>query len=172
MERKTFKAEATIVTPDLTPPDTRVTLVKPTAASPSLFSVSVTGTDAGGSGLAYFDVYVEIDHGKPGAILKQIAHILAGSAVKGVYTQTLTFQAIVDGTSHDYRFFSHGADRAGNVEAVPSYPADVLLAGQEFDAVSSHPFIDGATEDANPPRHGTPICTSVGCSVGLGELIG
>ncbi len=98
---------------DVVPPASQVT----TAAhvSTGLFTVQMTGTKASGSALTQFDVYVSIDSS---------AAILIGSANGtslggGNYSGSIVFQGILDGMSHNYRFYSRARDGAGNVEAAP-----------------------------------------------------
>lgn len=106
-------AEASTYVPDLTPPDTRVTAVN--SATPT-FTVTMTGTDGGGSGLAFFDVFVSVDGGPPTAV----GRLTAGAPAAGVYSRSLAYQAIADNLNHSYRFFSVGVDALGNTEAAPA----------------------------------------------------
>ena len=56
------KVEASTVLPNLNTPVTAVA-TSSSANSNGFFTLNLTGTDAGGSGLTYFDVWVEIDGG-------------------------------------------------------------------------------------------------------------
>jgi hypothetical protein len=98
---------------DVAPPVTQVTTAVPTSSG--LFTVSITGSKASGSPLAVFDLYVSIDGGAAVLIRSATAVSLGG----GNYSGKTPFQAILDGTSHTYRFYSRGRDDAGNVEAAP-----------------------------------------------------
>ena len=98
---------------DVAPPATQVTTAVPTSSG--LFTVSITGSKASGSPLAVFDLYVSIDGGAAVLIRSATAVSLGG----GNYSGKTPFQAILDGTSHTYRFYSRGRDDAGNVEAAP-----------------------------------------------------
>ncbi len=109
-------AEASTYVPDLSPPATAVLSVS--AATPT-FAIEVTGTDAGGSGLAFFEVFVRVD----GGAAVRVSRLSAGPVgVDGVYRRSLTYQAIVDGAAHTYDFYSVGIDGAGNTEPAPSTP--------------------------------------------------
>jgi hypothetical protein len=98
---------------DVAPPATQVTTAVPTSSG--LFTVSITGSKASGSPLAVFDLYVSIDGGAAVLIRSATAVSLGG----GNYSGKTPFQAILDGTSHTYRFYSRGRDDSGNVEAAP-----------------------------------------------------
>jgi RHS repeat-associated protein len=76
------------------------------AASPASFTVSWSGSDnSGGSGVAFFDVYVS-DNGGP------FVALLTGT------TQTSTTFTGQDG--HTYGFYSVATDNAGNVQPAPA----------------------------------------------------
>jgi len=130
VEIKSPLIEASTYLPDLTPPVTSVdgtTGANPSSVSPSTgtFTLDVTGTDAGGSGLAYFQVWVSIDAHAPVEIN---AAIPAGVPDKsGTYHATLLDQGLTDGATHQYRFYTTGIDGAGNVEAAHPYPSDVIF---------------------------------------------
>ncbi len=115
--------EASTFLSDLTPPVTSVngtTATNPStvAASTGTFTLNVSGTDAGGSGLAYFEVFVSVDAQTPVEIN---AAIPAGVADKsGDYRATILYQGLTDGVAHQYHFYSIGIDGAGNVQATPS----------------------------------------------------
>ena len=111
-------AEASTYVPDLDPPVTRV--LPPLAAdiaSPT-FLLNVQGTDSGASGLRQFDVYVAVD----GGAAQKFAEIAAGLPAMGLYSGQATYQAIADGNSHTYAFFSVGIDGNHNVEPAPAMP--------------------------------------------------
>jgi hypothetical protein len=113
-ENKPVAIEASTYVPDLTAPETQVTSVD---SATSTFTIDVSGTDAGGSGLAFFDVYVQIDGGP----VQHLATLNAGSPDgSGVYYDSVAYQAIADGNPHTYRFFSRGADQEDNLEAAPA----------------------------------------------------
>ena len=94
-------------------------------SSTSTFDVTTTGTDSGGSGLRFFDVFVQVDGGSA----QQIGRLSAGSPdLGGHYTRSLDYQATSDGLSHTYRFYSTGEDGNGNIEAAPTDPnADIVV---------------------------------------------
>ncbi len=117
--------EASTYVPDLTPPVTAVdgtTGANPTTVNPSTgtFTLEVTGSDTGGSGLAYFEVFVAIDAQPPQQIGTAIP---AGPPNQGGKTvATVSYPGLTDGATHTYQFFSIGLDGAGNVEASPTTP--------------------------------------------------
>ena len=121
VESKAVTYEAGTFVPDLTPPATRAVSATPNAAT-AQFTISLTGTDAGGSGLQTFEVFAQLDNG----LVTQFATLPAGSPNgSGVYNATVTYQAAADGLSHTYRFYSKGIDGAGNTEADHVFPNDV-----------------------------------------------
>jgi Dockerin type I domain len=79
-----------------------VTSVDTTTAT---FKIGLSGTDSGGSGVAWISLFVQVDHGAPTLVAK----VAAG-------TTSVSYNALVDGEMHTYRFFSQGVDAAGNVE--------------------------------------------------------
>jgi hypothetical protein len=90
---------------DSAAPTSRVNVLPATEGSPS-FMVSWSGQDnAGGSGIASFDVYVSDN----------------GGAYTAFQTATTGISAAFVGTpGHTYNFFSIATDLAGNVEASPT----------------------------------------------------
>ncbi len=110
--------EASTFVPDLTPPTTRVTSV---GAKTSNFQVTVQGSDTGGSGLAYSLVFVRVDGGAP----RQIGVLDTPSG-------TIPYEAIADGKSHTYVFYSQGVDGAGNVQAPPSETGGAVTVTAKF----------------------------------------
>lgn len=123
VEQKAVTIEAGTYVPDLTLP---TTVVASATANPltALFTVAVTGTDAGSSGLATFQVFVQVD----GGAIQQVASVAAGTPdPSGNYSDLIVYQASADGTSHTYRFFSKGIDGAGNVEADHASPDDIVV---------------------------------------------
>jgi len=105
---------------EVTAPETSVTSAE--ANSSGLFTISAVGRDAGGSGLSWFDVYLQIDAGSA----QLIAHLPAGTATDGNYSATAFYQTQFDGATHLYRFYSVGTDGAGNMEPPPQGSADIV----------------------------------------------
>jgi hypothetical protein len=105
---------------DTTPPTSSVTLL-PNYETSGSFTVAWSGDDAGGSGIAAFDVYVS-DNGAAYTLFQ--SHITGTSA---------TF-AGQDG--HRYRFYSVATDSAGNAELAPS-SADATTLVDSSNPVSS-----------------------------------
>ena len=122
-ESKGRLIEASTYVPDLTPPTTRVTSVD--ASSPTL-RVSVSGSDAGGSGLAYTLVFVRVDDGAA----RQIGVLSTASG-------TIPYEAIADGNAHTYVFYSQGVDGAGNIQPPPSNASMGLSVTATFNAPAS-----------------------------------
>ncbi len=115
--------EASTYLPDLTPPVTSVdgtTGPNPSLVNPStgMFTLSITGADAGGSGLTYFKIFVAVDAG----VYSQVgAAIPAGPPdSQGNVHATIPYQGLTDGTQHTYSFFSIGLDGAGNIQTPPA----------------------------------------------------
>ncbi|MDX1925336.1 MAG: right-handed parallel beta-helix repeat-containing protein [Pirellulaceae bacterium] len=122
VESKLAVAEAVIYVPDLSPPTTNVSFVDSTNPT---FRIDVVGSDVGSSGMNSFAIYVQVDGGTP----TQIGILPAGlPSQDSLHRGSVAFQAIADGQSHSYRFYSIGSDRRGNVEAPPSSPSsDIVL---------------------------------------------
>ena len=104
--------EASTDLPNLDTPATQVTSSS-VYNGDGTFTLSLSGTDAGGSGLAYFEVYVSIGAGTP---------VLIGPAIPaGVDNSSGTYQATTTyvmpssdyGPSNTYKFYSVGIDAAG-----------------------------------------------------------
>jgi RHS repeat-associated protein len=113
------------------------------ATSPPNFQVSATGQDdAGGSGIANFDIYVS-DNGGP--FVLWLSH--------------MTGQATYHGTAgHTYGFFSVAYDNVGNRQAQPPDQAEATT--QVFSMV--------ATPLALTPVEGQPFTTTVATFTDLG----
>jgi hypothetical protein len=99
---------------DLDKPTTQVSSA--TANSTGLFSISVHGSDSGGSQLASFDLYVAIDSGTASFV----GSVSAGQGSGGIHVASISYQGIADGNQHTYRFYSRGRDSLGNVEDAPA----------------------------------------------------
>lgn len=121
VESKGVHVEAGTYVPDLDPPETGVSAVDSATAT---FTVEFTGTDAGGSGLSFFDIFVQIDGGSVNLVGRRNA---GDPAAGGVYSGSTVFQARSDGQPHTYRFFSVGLDGNNNVEPAPSGIDDMLV---------------------------------------------
>ncbi|MFN0053202.1 MAG: dockerin type I domain-containing protein, partial [Planctomycetales bacterium] len=100
-------------------PDTQVTNVDSTT---STLGISIQGRDLGGGRLVAFDLYVSVDEAVPVKRLRITAGAPNGS---GIVLATTQYQALADGSSHSYRFYTVGIDDVGNTEAAPAAPADV-----------------------------------------------
>ena len=124
-------ADAQISVGDFDPPATAVVAATPNSSG--LFQVAVSGTDTGGGVLSFFDVYVAID----GGTAQLIGTISASQSAQGGYNGSTTFQGIVDGQLHSYRFFSIGRDSRGNIESAPGHTSDIV-ASYTFSAASLH----------------------------------
>ena len=125
-ESKAIAIEASTYVPDLTAPITQVSAVGNTT-TPN-FIVNWQGSDAGGSGLRFVDLYVKVDNQSP----RIFGRDAAGMAnAQGAYYGTVGYAAVIDGVSHSYRFYSVGIDGATNpgpnVEEHPTAPQDVVV---------------------------------------------
>ncbi len=106
--------DATIRVNDLDPPETQV--VSAVTNPLGQFTLTLSGSERGGSSLSRFDLYVSID----GAPAAYAGSAVAGAAgVGGVHQVTMVYQGLADGLSHTYRFSTRGADTAGNLEPLP-----------------------------------------------------
>ena len=89
--------EASTDLPNLNTPATQVTSSSTYNAN-GTFTLNLTGTDAGGSGLAYFEVYVAIDAQTPVLIGPAIPAGVANS--KGTYQATISYGCRSATTAH------------------------------------------------------------------------
>ena len=108
-------------------PDTAVTSVALVGKGPA-FKVDFQGTDAAGKGVASFQIFVSVDN----AAAAKIATVPGGTPFKTVYSGSTTYQAIVDGKSHQYRFYSCGVDTVGGTEAAPLAATDDVAVSAQF----------------------------------------
>ena len=131
--------EASTSVPDLNPPVTHVLASSPSyswgqfpssefsSLSPSSYSNGVftlnwagadpdqnSGVPAGS--IALVDIYVEIDNGTP-ALIGQLNGLTPNS--NGVYSGSLSYDALADGQSHNYSFFSVGVDDQQKAQYAP-----------------------------------------------------
>jgi hypothetical protein len=119
-EDEPIDVDAQIIVPDLSAPETNVVSVD--VSSPT-FKVDVQGTDEG-TEIDFFELYVEID----GSVLHHFATISAGEPnATGVFEASIPYQAIIDGQTHSYRFYSIGQDIVGNREGIAGAESDVLV---------------------------------------------
>ena len=109
VENKLVSTEAGTFVPDLTAPVTTTISATPNDST-AQFTINVSGSDSGGSGLATFAIYAQVDNGP----VQQVASFAAGTPnSSGVYTGTTINQAAADSLSHTYRFNSKGIYAAG-----------------------------------------------------------
>lgn len=102
-EQGTDPAKEALVTIDSGPPTSRVNPL-PVQSPPDIFVSWAGGDDEGGSGLAFFDLYVSADGGP---FQPWLLHTTATSAL---------FHGL---RRHHYGFYSVATDNAGNQEATP-----------------------------------------------------
>jgi hypothetical protein len=103
---RTAMATATVTAtaaPDTTPPTSSVAALPP--SSPATFTVSWSGSDGTGSGIATYDVFVS-DNGSPFTMLR------SGT--------TQTSASFTGQGGHTYGFYSVATDAAGNRQATPA----------------------------------------------------
>ena len=114
VESKALTPDTGTYVPFLAPAITAVTGVGSVPGPPyATLRLALSGTDAGGNGLASFNVYVQIDDA---TTLTLIGTVPAGSPVNGVYSGTFSFQPIADNASHTYTFTIIGVDSRNIVE--------------------------------------------------------
>ena len=147
------RIEASTYVRDFTPPVTTVDSL--TGANPTImntmtgtFTLELTGTDGGGSGLAYFQVFASED-GRPYTEIGPYAVPAGAPNADGTYTSSVTFQGITDGQHHSYSFYSVGLDNASNLQTAPASP-NLIVASQVF-SEPSQLLVTGLTVD-----HGSP----------------
>ena len=96
-----------LVTLDTKAPTSKVTALPATETSAE-FTLNWSGTDdTGGSGIAFYDIYVSVD-GAPSTSFQN--HSTATSA------------SFVGSGGHQYAFYSVATDNVGNVEVAPAVP--------------------------------------------------
>jgi len=100
----TDPAKMALVTIDSGPPTSTVAPL-PATTSTASFTVSWSGSDANGSGIAFYNVYVSTD----------------GSPFVPFQTRTTATSATLNGAlGHTYGFFSVATDHVGNVQPTPA----------------------------------------------------
>ena len=110
IESKILSADTGTSVPDLNPPSTAVVSVNPIASPPTpILQVNFSSAASGGSGLASFAIYAEVDGGAP--VL--IGTVPGGTPVGGVYSGSLSYLPIADGVSHTYGFYTVGTNGHG-----------------------------------------------------------
>jgi hypothetical protein len=126
-------------TVDGTPPTSSVGALP--AFSPGSFTVSWSGSDGSGSGIASYDIYVSED----------------GGAVTAFLTGTTETSATFTGQyGHTYSFYSVGTDVVGNRQATPSAPeASTFIAAPPTSTVNPLPASE-ATPSFTVSWSGTP----------------
>jgi hypothetical protein len=103
--------EASTSVPDLNPPVTHV--LASSQYSNGVFTLNWSGTDPDqdtgvpAGSIALVNVYVEVDGGAPTLIGQLNGGTPNGN---GVYSGSMTYDALSDGVSHTYSFFSVGVD--------------------------------------------------------------
>ncbi len=112
--------EASTDLPGLNTPVTSVASSSSYNTATATFTLNLTGTDTGGSGLAYFEVFAAVDAGYFSEVGMAIPAGVASNS--GTYQASIEYQGLTDGVSHSYRFFSIGIDAAGLVQPAPSMP--------------------------------------------------
>jgi hypothetical protein len=122
VESKPLASDAWTIIPDLDAPETKVHSYEVNDEA-AVIQLNFSGTDTGGSGLASFQLFVQVD----GGAVTPVGTYAAGAPVGGVYSGSATYAAITDGDPHTYRFYTIGIDGRGNVEAAPDAPLDVTV---------------------------------------------
>ncbi|NLX56992.1 MAG: S8 family serine peptidase [Planctomycetaceae bacterium] len=128
VESKPVVSEAWTFVPDLDAPATQVdTFTVDTDAA--LIRLGFSGTDLGGTGLAAFLLYVQVDADvDPTSPVELVGTFPAGNPTEGVYTGTAAYADVIrDDQVHTYRFFTVGLDGGSNVEQAPAPAEDVQV---------------------------------------------
>jgi hypothetical protein len=116
--------EASTSVPDLHPPVTQV-LATSSYNNNGVFTINWSGTDPDqdtgtpAGSIALVNLYVVIDGETPTLIGQLNGGTPNGS---GVYSGSMTYDALGDGQSHSYGFYSVGIDDEQKVQATPSAP--------------------------------------------------
>ena len=146
--------EASTYVPDLTSPVTSVdtqTGTNPSTVNTSTgtLTLNITASDAGGSGLAYFEIFVKLDSN---AVVQVGPAIPAGTPDgNGQVHATLIYQGLTDGQSHTYSFYSIGLDGAGNIQSAPAQP-NVSFANEIFAQPGGLQLTGFTVEHGSPSR--------------------
>jgi hypothetical protein len=123
-EVKPAAIEAATYVLDPLKPITQVTGVD---SSNQKFVVSYAGPPGAGIFLDHIDIFAVVDGTAPLLIGK----VTAASG-------TVNYEAIADGTSHTYEFYSIGVDRSGNIQPIPIDPDARVTVTATFAAPSSN----------------------------------
>ena len=115
------RIDASVYAPDLSAPVTTVTSAN--ATTDGTFTIAFTGTANGGSGLKTLNIFLQLD----GGTATIIGQINGPTAVGGVYSGQIKYQAATDGQSHSYRFFAQGMNGDGIIELTHAAPNDVQV---------------------------------------------
>jgi len=166
-EGKPRAVEAWTYVPDVDAPTTQVDAVSIADASNATLRVKFSGIDAGGNGLDFFELFVEVDGGQP----EPVGRFWTGKRGGGHRFGSAVYQAIADGQEHTYRFFTIGTDRGGNVEVEPNPPND-LVVSERFDPPATFELTDlevqrGATQRSFIRR----LDVTFNDAAGLAELV-
>jgi hypothetical protein len=135
---------------DAAPPTSTATPLPPFTTTPT-FTVSWSGTDdAGGSGIAGYDIYVS-DNGGP------FAPFLLGT--------TRTSAAFTGQTGHSYGFYSVATDNVGNRQATPAAAQAITVINTTppvINPIAPQAVADGSTlaftlTATSPSINGSPV---------------
>ncbi len=143
--------EASVDLPSLNTPVTQVASSS-TYNGDGTFTLNLTGTDVGGNGLAYFEVYVAIGAGTPVPIGPAIPAGVANGL--GTYRATTTYvmPASEYGPSNTYKFYSLGIDATGLEEPMHSMYDDSFSESYREPAASKLAISSITVEDGAADR--------------------
>lgn len=110
--------EASTFVPDLDPPVSSVTSV---THATSAFRVNWSGNDVGGGSIYGVAIYAVVDGGAPQLVGSY--NLGAASGTSGYFP----YQALADGSSHTYQFYTIATDNARIAEAAPAAPYDASV---------------------------------------------
>ncbi len=185
--------EASTSVPDLNPPVTHLLASSPayswgpfpssefSSLTPSSYANGVftlnwagadpdqnSGTPAGS--IALVDIYVEVSPSTTPTLIGQINPGLPNG--NGVYDGSLSYDALADGQSHNYSFFSVGIDDEQKAQAMPNTP-DVTFSNVSYSAqlavdnlvvekgIAERSFIQYLDVDFNQTISTSPALTSL-----------
>ncbi|MGH7170588.1 MAG: choice-of-anchor Q domain-containing protein [Gemmataceae bacterium] len=130
----TSLVEASTDVPDLNPPVTHALTTSSYNSSNGTFTITWAGTDpdqnSGGS-IASVAVFVSVDGGAYQPI--GAAQSAGSPNGNGVYSGSVTYNALADGQPHTYSFYTLGTDDLGLTQAAPSTP-DVTFTNISYTA--------------------------------------
>jgi hypothetical protein len=165
--------EASTSVPDLNPPLTHIVATS-SYNNNGVFTLNWSGTDPDqntgtpAGSIALVNIYVEVDSGSP-TLIGQLSGGIPNAG--GVYSGTLPYDALADGQSHTYRFYSVGVDDQHKQQYAPAggpTTPDVTFSGITYssplavenlmieDGIAGRSFIQYLDVDFNQTTSSSP----------------